>query len=144
MNITNNIHPNYHVSWGGVLTFEYTNQAFGDKDTASAFVVGDAVFIALCGGMAALGVRSLSAENGISEWAKSMVTSNWYNDLVEPGNGGLTLLVGTWSMLGSILFYFYWGITSTTWIDPGVYSWSIAMMAAGLVLRMLASIEQEE
>ncbi|MDC0557347.1 hypothetical protein OAO34_06130 [Candidatus Poseidoniaceae archaeon] len=47
-------------------------------------------------------------------------------------------------MLGSVLFYFYWKITSTAWIDPGVYSWSIAMMAVGLVLRMLASLEQEE
>ena len=28
------------------LPFEYTNVTFGDKDTASAFVLGDAVFIA--------------------------------------------------------------------------------------------------
>lgn len=144
LNLTNNIHPNYHVSWGGVLTFEYTNSAFGDKDTAAAFATGDAIFIAFCGGIAALGVRSLAGENGIGEWAKGMLTNNWYNDLVEPGNGGMSLIVGTWSMLGSIVFYFYWGITSTAWIDPGVYSWSIAMMAVGLVLRMLASVEQEE
>lgn len=144
LNLTNNIHPNYHVSWGGLLTFEYTNDAFGDKDTAAAFAIGDAVFIMLCGGIAALGVRTLSGEDGIGEWVSSMLTSKWYNDLVEPGNGGWSLIVGTWSMLGSIVFYFYWGITSTTWIDPGVYSWSIAMMAVGLVLRMLASVEQEE
>ncbi|MDC0557348.1 hypothetical protein OAO34_06135 [Candidatus Poseidoniaceae archaeon] len=88
LNLTNNIHPNYHVSWGGVLTFEYTNNAFGDKDTAAAFAVGDAVFIAFCAGMAALGIRSLTGDDGIGEWVVSMLTNNWYNDLVEAGNGG--------------------------------------------------------
>lgn len=143
LNLVDAIHPNYRVSWGGLLTFELTNDAFGDKDTAAAFVISDAVFMLLCGILVSLGVRTLSAEQGVGEWMKSMVTSNWYNDLIEPENGGLSMIIGTWLALGSILFYFYWGITSTTWIDPGVYSWSIAMMASGLVLRMLATVEEE-
>jgi hypothetical protein len=32
----------------------------------------------------------------------------------------------------------------TAWIDPGIYSWSIVLMGAGLVMRMLSSIEDEE
>ena len=30
------------------------------------------------------------------------------------------------------------------WIDPGVYSISIALMASGIVMRMLSSVEDEE
>ncbi len=143
LNLADAIHPNYRVSWGGLLTFEYTNAAFGDKDSASSFVIGDAVFMLLCGGLVALGGRTLSNEQGVVEWIKSMLTNKWYNDLIEPETGGWSMIIGTWSMLGSVLFYFYWGITSTTWIDPGVYSWAIAMMAAGLVLRMLATVEED-
>ena len=143
LNLADAIHPNYRVSWGGLLTFEYTNDAFGDNKTAAGFVIGDAVFMLICGTLIALGGRSLSAEQGVGEWIKSMFTSKWYNDLVEPENGGWSMIIGTWSMLGSVLFYFYWGVTSTSWIDPGVYSWTIAMMASGLVLRMLATVEEE-
>lgn len=143
LNLADAIHPNYRVSWGGLLTFEYTNAAFGDKDSASAFVIGDAVFMLFCGALVALGGRTLSNEQGVGEWMKSMLTNQWYNDLIEPENGGWSMIAGTWSMLGSVIFYFYWGVTSTTWIDPGVYSWTIAMMAAGLVLRMLATVEED-
>ena len=38
LNLMGMIHPTYRVSWGGLLTFEYMNDAFGDKDTADAFV----------------------------------------------------------------------------------------------------------
>ena len=39
LNLADAIHPNYRVSWGGLLTFEYTNAAFGDKDSASSFPI---------------------------------------------------------------------------------------------------------
>jgi hypothetical protein len=73
-----------------------------------------------------------------------MVTSEWYQDLVEPRDGGWTLLLGTWCMVASIGTYFYWGIMHTSWIDPGIYSWSIVLMGSGLVMRMLSSVEDEE
>ena len=143
LNIMGMIHPSYRVSWGGLLTFEYTNAAFGDKDGAAAFVAGDAVFMALCGGFTFLGARSLIGDGDAGEWAKSMVTNDWYNDLLN-FDGGWLLTLGTWSVLASIVFYGYWGIMHMAWIDPGVYSISIALMATGLVLRMLSSIEDEE
>jgi len=143
LNIMGMIHPTYRVSWGGLLTFEYTNAAFGDKDGASAFVASDAIFIVLVGGMTFLGARGLIGNGDPAEWAKGIVTNNWYNDLLNV-EAGWTLVLGTWSMLASILFYFYWGIMHMAWIDPGVYSIAIALMATGLVLRMLSSVEDEE
>lgn len=143
LNIMGMIHPTYRVSWGGLLTFEYTNAAFGDKDGAAAFVAGDAIFMALCGGLTFLGASTLIGDGDAGEWVKSMVTNDWYNDLLN-FDGGWSLTLGTWSVLASIVFYCYWGIMHMAWIDPGVYSISIALMATGLVLRMLSSIEDEE
>ena len=73
-----------------------------------------------------------------------MLNNEWYTDLVELGNGGWSLLLGTWSMVASIGFYFGWSIYYMTWIDPGVYSIAIVLMAVGLVLRMLSSVEDTE
>ncbi len=143
LNILGIIHPTYRVSWAGLLTFEYTNAAFGHKDDAATFVASDAVFIALVGGMTFLGARSLIGENNPADWFKSLVTNEWYNDLLDL-EGGWTKALGTWSILASILFYFYWGIMYMTWIDPGVYSIAISLMGVGIVMRMLSSIEDEE
>ena len=143
LNLLGQIHPTYRVSWGGMFTFEYTNAAFGDKDTASAFVLGDAVFIAGCLGLVVLGARSLIGDKEPVDWFVTMISNDWYNDLIDVRNGWLCVF-GTWAMLGSIMFYFYWGIMYTAWIDPGVYSIAISLMATGLVFRMLSSIEDDE
>ena len=144
LNMMGVIHPNYRVSWGGLLTFEVTNAAFGDKVGAPAFVAGDAVFMFACGALAFTGIRSLVEDGNYGDWFKSMLNNEWYTDLVELGNGGWSLLLGTWSMVASIGFYFGWSICYMTWIDPGVYSIAIVLMAVGLVLRMLSSVEDTE
>ncbi len=143
LNIMGVIHPTYRLSWGGLLTFEYTNAAFGDKEGAAAFVASDAIFIAAVGGLTFLGARNLIGDGDVVEWFKNMVTNDWYNDLLD-SEGGWSLVLGTWSMLASIVFYFYWGIMHMAWIDPGVYSIAIALMASGIVLRMLSSVEDDE
>ena len=102
LNLMGIIHPTYRVSWGGLLTFEYTNAAFGDKDSASAFVASDAIFIALVGGMTFLGARSLIGDDNPADWVKSMVTNEWYNDLLSL-EGGWARALGTWSILASML-----------------------------------------
>ena len=144
LNILGIIHPNYRVSWGGLFTFELTNAAFDDKDTAPFIVASDAIFIALCGGLVYLGSKTLSAEDGLGEWLTSMAKSDWYNDLVDMKDGGWSLIIGTWCIMGSIVFYFWWGILHTGWIDPGVYSIAIALMATGLISRKMSTLTPEE
>jgi len=143
LNIMGMIHPTYRLSWGGLLTFEYTNNAFGDKDGAALFVPSDFVFMAFVGGMTFLGARKLIGDGDALEWMKGIVTNEWYNDLLNV-EAGWSLVLGTWAILSSIVFYFYWGIMHLAWIDPGVYSIAIALMASGLVMRMLSSVEDEE
>jgi hypothetical protein len=144
LNILGIVHPSYRVSWGGLLTFEYTNSAFGDKGTAAAFVAGDAVFMFACGLISYLGIRSLVGEDNFGDWFSSMLKNEWYIDLIELGNGGWGRLLGTWSIVASIVFYFSWGVMYMTWIDPGPYSIAIVLMSVGLVLRMLSSVEDDE
>ena len=144
LNILDLIHPTQRVSWGGLFTFEYTNAAFGDKTTAAAFVAGDAVFMAICGGLLFLGVRSLSGDESPAEWMKSILEVDMFNDLITTENGGWPATLGIWSIMMSLGFYFYWGVMHMAWIDPGVYSIAIAMMAVGMVLRMLSTVESDE
>ena len=90
-----------------------------------------------------LGARSLIGDSNFGDWLTSLLTNDWYNNLIDPENGGWGLLLGTWAMVVSILFYFFWGIMYMAWIDPGVYSIAISLMASGLVLRMLTTIEED-
>ena len=94
LNLIGEVHPNYRVSWGGLLTFEYTNNAFEHKDTAAAFVASDAIFITFCGLITFTGAKSLIGEGSIGDWFTSLATSEWYKDLVEPGEGGWSLVLG--------------------------------------------------
>ncbi|MBT5391270.1 MAG: hypothetical protein HOL22_02880 [Euryarchaeota archaeon] len=53
--------------------------------------------------------------------------------------GGWNKLFGAWSLLLGIVFYFFYGISYTGWIDIGVYSMSVALIAFGLALLMAAN-----
>ena len=49
LNMFSMAHPTYHVSWGGLLTFETTNAAFGSGKDGFHFEPRDTVFSLLCG-----------------------------------------------------------------------------------------------
>ena len=140
LNILGQIHPSYHVSWGGLLTFEATNAAFEPKADGTQVVASDFIFIALCAGLAGLGIRTfLADESGIAGWLKAILVNDTWPALVDPDSGGWSKLLGAWSLLLGIVFYFYYGVVNTGWIDIGVYSVSISMIALGLGLQMAAN-----
>lgn len=143
LNILGYIHPNYRVSWGGLLTFELTNDAFGTKTDASAFVAGDAIFMLLCGGALYLGINSLAGDDGIDNWLKSLLKCECHKDLIGGDDSNWNTIVGTWLVLISLVFYFYWGIMYMAWIDLGVYAVSVVLFASGIILRMLADVEED-
>ena len=140
LNISGNIHPNYHLSWGGLFTLEATNAAFGSKSDSIQLVVSDAVFIGLCAAISAFGFRTIGNEElGVAGWFKGLLINDTWPALVDPDIGGWNKLFGAWSLLLGIVFYFFYGILYTTWIDIGVYSVSIALIAFGLALLMAAN-----
>ena len=84
LNLLGHIHPSYRVSWGGLLTFELLADAFGEKDTAAAFVAGDAVFMIASALLTGLGLRSIneSNEGGLASFLQSLVINDKRHALV--------------------------------------------------------------
>ncbi|MDA9829321.1 hypothetical protein N9Z48_02585 [Euryarchaeota archaeon] len=140
LNIIGMVHPTYHLSWGGLFTFEAMNAAFEPKSDGVQVVLSDFIFIGLCIALAGLGIRTFgNDESGIAGWFKSILVNDTWPALVDPDIGGWNKLFGAWSVLLGIIFYFYYGIANTGWIDVGVYSVSIALIAFGLGLLMAAN-----
>ena len=145
LNIVGCIHPTYRVSWGGVFTLEMTNKAFGTLDDAPAFVASDAIFIALCAGLVFLGVKTINQqEGGLVSWFKSIFVNETWPALADPSVGGWPRLFGAWCLLLGIVCYLYFGLNSTGWIDPGVYSLTIGLLAFGFALNNLSFAPEGE
>ena len=129
-------HPTYRVSWGGLLTFEATNAAFGDaKDGFHFEVLGDTIFIAGCIGLIVLGSRIVNERHSVADWAKGLLINDTWPALNDPSLGGGQRTMAAWCLLLGLAFYLYFGIAHRGWIDVGVYSVTIALMAAGFALN---------
>lgn len=145
LNLLGEIHPSYRVSWSGVLTFELTNKAFENLDTAPAFVMSDIVFVAICGVFTVLGLKTITEQDGgVGAWVKSIFVNQTWMSLADPDNGGWSKTIGAWCLLLSVINYLYFGILSTGWIDPGVYSVTIGLMAFGFALVYAANSPKAE
>ena len=136
LNIMGQIHPTYRVSWGGLLTFEAFADAFGNKDDAPAFVAGDGVFILACLALVGLGLRSINehTDGGLAGFARSLVLNDTWPALVG-SEGGLMRAIGAWCLLLGFGFYIGYSVMYMAWIDLGVYSVSITLVAFGFALN---------
>jgi|TARA_B100001094_G_scaffold165025_1_gene159771 hypothetical protein len=136
LNSLGQIHPEYRVSWGGLLTFELLADAFGDKDTATPFVAGDAVFMIACALLVSLGLRSINQmkEGGLATFLQSLVINDTWPALVG-GEGGMMRAIGAWCLLLGFGFYITYSAYYNAWIDLGVYSVSITLVAFGFALN---------
>lgn len=136
LNITGHIHPNYRVSWGGLLTFEAFAEAFGNKDNAPTVVPGDVIFMAVCAALVGLGLRTINSnfENGLAGFARSLILNDTWPALVG-SEGGLMRAIGAWCLVLGFGFYIGYSVMYTTWIDLGVYSVSITLVAFGFALN---------
>jgi hypothetical protein len=127
---------NYHVSWGGLLTFEATNPAFGPAIEGFHFeILGDTIFIAGCVGLIAFGARVINQRNNMADWTKGLLINDTWPALNDPSLGGGQRTMAAWCLLLGLAFYLYFGIAHQGWIDVGVYSVTIALMAAGFALN---------
>ena len=136
LNMFSMAHPTYHVSWGGLLTFEATNAAFGDaKDGFHFEVLGDTIFIAACLGLIAFGARTVNQNGSMADWVKGLLINDTWPALNDPSLGGGQRTMAAWCLLLGLAFYLYFGISHSGWIDVGVYSVFIALMASGFALN---------
>ena len=54
--------------------------------------------------------------------------------LADPDRGGWSKTLGAWCIILGVTNYLYFGLIATGWIDPGVYSVTIGLLAFGLAL----------
>jgi hypothetical protein len=128
--------PAQHVSWGGLLTFEATNPAFGVAiDGFHYEPLGDTIFMAACLAMIGFGMKAINETSGVSEWATSLIVNDTWTALADPSVGGGQRTMAAWCLLLGLIFYFWFGINYSGWMDVGVYSVTIALVASGFALN---------
>lgn len=128
--------PNQHVSWGGLLTFEATNAAFGDAIDGFHFEpLGDSIFLIACIAMIAFGLKTIGERGDVSAWLKSLIDNDTWPALNDLSIGGGQRTLAAWCLFSGIAFYFWFGIQHSGWMDVGVYSVTIALMGSGFALN---------
>tara|TARA_B110001452_G_scaffold93357_2_gene77029 strand:- start:5466 stop:6074 length:609 start_codon:yes stop_codon:yes gene_type:complete len=128
--------PAQHVSWGGLLTFEAINPAFGTAKVDFHYEpLGDTIFMAACLAMVGFGLKAINETRGVSEWATSLIVNDTWTALADPSVGGGQRTMAAWCLLLGFAFYFWFGINHSGWMDVGVYSVTIALVAAGFALN---------
>ncbi|MDC3299802.1 hypothetical protein OAV20_01025 [Euryarchaeota archaeon] len=139
--------PGYKVTWLSFLGFtEGANFAAND----TGFVIDDAVFaifgIILIGagdyGMkkanTLVDAGNKSSEGAIS-WILGLPNSNFMNNLIRGESAKQTM--SSWLVVIGVLFYIVWSIQNNTWVDPGVYSVMISLVAFGFALNISSKAE---
>ena len=140
--------PGYKVTWLSFLGFtEGAN--FVANDTG--FIIDDAVFaifgIILIGagdyGMkkanTLVDAGNKSSEGAIS-WILGLPNSNFMNNLIRGESAKQTM--SSWLVVIGVLFYIVWSIQNSTWVDPGVYSVMISLVAFGFALNISSKAEE--
>ena len=132
------------LAWPSVLSMGYI-----DGGSSSEFFwltnqgpsLGDVAFLGLTIAMLVTGfmVIQRSMEGGIVAWLNAVFSPNFWKALVNPDHGGWSLTQSAWSILIGVIFYLFWGISYRNWVDVGVYSVSIAFVAYGFAMRMVAN-----
>jgi hypothetical protein len=128
--------PGHKVLWIGFLTG-------GNHHTAEmSLVLDDAVFGALGVALLAAGIVGMgkAREDGFTGWFLGLSHSPIFTSLLSP-SGGVTRLLASWMILAGATFYLAWSAMNTTWVDPGVYSVTIALVASGFGLHILQAAE---
>jgi len=140
--------PGYKVTWLSFLGFtEGAN--FVANDTG--FIIDDAVF-AIFGiiliGAGDYGMKKAntlvnggneSSEGAIS-WILGLPNSYFMNNLIR--GEGVKQTMSSWLVVIGILFYIVWSIQNNTWVDPGVYSVMISLVAFGFALNISSKAEE--
>ena len=97
LNMFSMAHPTQHVSWGGLLTFEATNEAFGSaKDGFHFEPLGDTIFILVCAAMVAFGSKTIGERGSLVDWLKGLVVNDTWPALNDLSVGGGQRTFAAW------------------------------------------------
>ena len=145
LNIMVLLRPEEKVVWAGFLSLGKLGGTIFTKKTTYA-IVSDSAFLLITGGAFALGALGIhkSTEGGIVAWAKSLFVNDYWRSLVNPQEFGWMMTFSAWCLVIGFIFYIYWGIVHTGWIDTGVYAVSITFIAFGFTLKLAAENKPDE
>ena len=89
-----------------------------------------------CALLVSLGLRSINQmkEGGLATFLQSLVINDTWPALVG-GEGGMMRAIGAWCLLLGFGFYITYSAYYNAWIDLGVYSVSITLVAFGFALN---------
>ena len=116
-----------------VLWIDFITNGSKTNEVHEIGIVLDDVLFGILGiTVFALGAWSLGKERvgGFGSWFVQIWKSTVFTSLLSTEQGG-SRTVASWMIAIGTLFYTAWGIMHSTWVDPGVYSVTIAMVSMG-------------
>jgi hypothetical protein len=139
--------PGNKVTWLGFLGL--SGDAFAANDTG--FVIDDAVF-AIFGiiliGAGDYGMKKANTQlddggnassRGAVSWILDLPNSDFVKNIIKAES--MKGAISSWLIVIGILYYIVWSIKFTTWVDPGVYSVMISLVAFGFALNVSSKVE---
>ncbi|DAC68796.1 MAG TPA: hypothetical protein D7I12_05300 [Candidatus Poseidoniales archaeon] len=125
--------PGQKIEWLGFIDGSSLSEAYSAHSSIS-IGIGDVVALALAGILIVIGARGIESSSGLRAFLYSIIQRPRQ---MMSSEGDLSLIVANWMVVGGIVFYVIWSTINTTWVDPGVYSVSIVMIASGLGIEAI-------
>ena len=126
--------PGQKIEWLGFIDGSSLSEAYSAHSSISVGI-GDVVALALSAILIVVGARGIESSSGMRSFLNSITRRTRQ---MMSSEGDLSLIVANWMVVGGIVFYVIWSTINTTWVDPGVYSVSIVMIASGLGIEALS------
>jgi len=123
----------YKVNWIDFVT--NGNNTYSAHEVSLTFP-DDIVFGLLSAILIAAGVYGMGVarEDGFVGWFSGLPKDSAVTSLFSTENG-LARTLASWLILSGIGFYIVWSSMESTWVDPGVYSVMVSLVAAGMGLN---------
>ena len=123
------------VNW---IAFITNGQETNSAHELSLAFPDDIVFAILSSILVVAGVYGLNTtrESGFVGWFSGLPNDKLVTSLYSTENG-LSRTLASWMILAGLGYYLVWSAMESTWVDPGVYSITISLIAVGIGLNWL-------
>ena len=126
--------PGQKIEWLGFIDGSSLSEAYSAHSSISVGL-GDVLALVAATILIVIGARGIESSSGLRTFLYSLIQRP---RKMMKSDGELSLIVANWMVVGGILFYIIWSTINTTWVDPGVYSVSIVMIASGLAIEAIS------
>lgn len=126
--------PGQKIEWLGFIDGSSLSEAYSAHSSISVGL-GDVLALVAATILIVIGARGIESSSGLRTFLYSLIQRP---RKMMKSDGELSLIVANWMVVGGILFYIIWSSINTTWVDPGVYSVSIVMIASGLGIEAIS------